>query len=96
MCNGIGLIVARVILPRKVVRVQCIFPSCETPYHAKQPHVAYRIIKLNPYNPETDGYQATPEQGDSIDNYIRESESNMQRNLEDETQVISSGSYQPE
>jgi penicillin-binding protein 1B len=23
-------------------------PSCETPYHAKQPHVAYRIIKLNP------------------------------------------------
>ena len=48
------------------------------------------------YNPETDGYQATPEQGDSIDNYIRESESNMQRNLEDETQVISSGSYQPE
>ena len=48
------------------------------------------------YNPETDGYQATPEQGDSIDNYIRESESNMQRNLEDEMQVISSGSYQPE
>ena len=48
------------------------------------------------YNPETDGNQATPEQGDSIDNYIRESESNMQRNLEDETQVISSGSYQPE
>ena len=48
------------------------------------------------YNPETDGYQATPEQGDSIDNYIRESESNMQRNLENDTQVISSGSYQPE
>ncbi len=48
------------------------------------------------YNPETDGNQATPEQGDSIDNYIRESESNMQRNLENDTQVISSGSYQPE
>ncbi|OTG66210.1 penicillin-binding protein 1B [Acinetobacter sp. ANC 4470] len=45
------------------------------------------------YNPDTENNQAPADQNDSIENYIRESETEMQRDLPSNEKVISSGSY---
>ncbi|QSG83670.1 penicillin-binding protein 1B [Acinetobacter indicus] len=46
------------------------------------------------YNPDTEYYQAVPESSDSIENYIQESEAEMERQLsENDARIISSGSY---
>ena len=45
------------------------------------------------YNPDTENNQAPADQNDSIENYIRESETEMQRDLPSNEKVISSGGY---
>lgn len=45
------------------------------------------------YTPDTENNQAPANQNDSIENYIRESETEMQRDLPSNEKVISSGGY---
>ena len=45
------------------------------------------------YNSDTENNQAAPVENDNIENYIRESETEMQRDLSNNSQIISSGSY---
>ncbi|SDY48235.1 penicillin-binding protein 1B [Acinetobacter kyonggiensis] len=45
------------------------------------------------YTPDTENNQAPADQNDSIENYIRESETEMQRDLPSNEKVISSGGY---
>ena len=45
------------------------------------------------YTPNTENPATPTDQNDSIENYIRESETEMQRDLSNNTEVISSGSY---
>lgn len=46
------------------------------------------------YNPDTENTQAPVDPNDSIENYIRESETEMQHDLSGNTQIISSGRYE--
>jgi len=57
--------------------------GCGLPYYQVEPV----------YNSDTENNQAEPEQNDSIENYIRESETEMPRDSSNNSQVISSGSY---
>ncbi|MGE8562000.1 MAG: penicillin-binding transpeptidase domain-containing protein, partial [Acinetobacter sp.] len=57
--------------------------GCGLPYYQVEPV----------YNSDTENNQAAPEQDDSIENYIRESETEMPRDSSNNSQVISSGSY---
>lgn len=57
--------------------------GCGLPYYQVEPV----------YNSDTENNQAVPEQNDSIENYIRESETEMPRDSSNNSQVISSGSY---
>jgi len=57
--------------------------GCGLPYYQVEPV----------YNSDTENNQAEPEQKDSIENYIRESETEMPRDSSNNSQVISSGSY---
>jgi penicillin-binding protein 1B len=45
------------------------------------------------YNSDTESNQAAPAENDSIENYIRESETEMPSDSTNNSQVISSGSY---
>lgn len=53
------------------------------------PH--YQVEPVN--TPDTENNQAPADQNDSIENYIRESETEMQRDLPSNEKVISSGGY---
>jgi len=55
--------------------------GCGLPYYQVEPV----------YNSDTENNQVEPEQNDSIENYIRETE--MPRDSSNNSQVISSGSY---
>ena len=57
--------------------------SCGLPHYQVEPT----------YNPDTENNQAPADQDDSIENYIRESETEMQNDLSDNSQFISSGRY---
>lgn len=57
--------------------------GCGLPYYQVEPV----------YNSDTENNQVEPEQNDSIENYIRESETEMPRDSSNNSQVISSGSY---
>ena len=57
--------------------------SCGLPHYQVEPA----------YNPDTENNQAPADQDDSIENYIRDSETEMQDDLSDNSQVISSGRY---
>lgn len=57
--------------------------GCGLPYYQVEPV----------YNSDTENNQAAPEQNDSIENYIRESETEMPRDSSNNGQIISSGSY---
>lgn len=57
--------------------------SCGLPHYQVEPA----------YTPDTENNQAPADQNDSIENYIRDSETDMQNDLSDNSQVISSGRY---
>ena len=57
--------------------------GCGLPYYQVEPV----------YNSDTENNQPVSEQNDSIENYIRESETEMPRDSSNNSQVISSGSY---
>lgn len=57
--------------------------SCGLPHYQVEPV----------YNPDTENNQAPTDSNDSIENYIRESETQMQQDLSNNTQVISRGRY---
>lgn len=58
--------------------------ACGLPYYQVEPV----------YNPDTENTQAPVDPNDSIENYIHESETEMQRDLSSNTQIISSGRYE--
>ncbi len=81
MCNGIGLIVVLGIYLHKVVKVRCTFHSLRNTVPRQATACGLPHYQVEPvYQPDTEDQRAAPETSDSIDNYIRESESNVQRN----------------